>query len=425
MLGLAKFIRSLSKNKHLEFHNIMGKEITAALTVSFLTIAAGSAFGVWTGVGPTIGMLSMAIASIIGVVFGGIKVKTSGPTGPTAGLMFTTVVALSALGISSDFMIIVLLISAILLFALSYTPVEKLLNYVPLVSVAIFVNGISLFIIHKQLMKIVNFNQLSLSSQVWETCLAIGAFVLLSLWPKVSKSVKLFPGGSIVSGSLAAMLIGSVVVAVFSAPVNTLNIESLSLESILPNFSFLNNTFSILPSLVPYILKMTFILAFITVITAKALNSTADYGRELRNQGIANAAVAVIGGIPVTIGFVRSKLLQNNGAISWASGVLVGIFVITAAVFFDFVLAYIPTSIFIGILVKAGISSLDIQIWKDFRLGKSSLFTVMFVCIGSFSIISLDIVTVFISSVVLWGVLQHTPLFKQHCTDLKTCPCVG
>ena len=46
------------------------KDITAALTVSFLTIAAGAAFGVWTGVGSSLGILSMSVASIVGVVFG-------------------------------------------------------------------------------------------------------------------------------------------------------------------------------------------------------------------------------------------------------------------------------------------------------------------------------------------------------------------
>jgi MFS superfamily sulfate permease-like transporter len=109
----------------------MGKEISAALAVSFLTIAAGSAFGVWTGVGATLGMLSMAVASIVGVVFGGIQVKTSGPTGPTAGLMFTTIAALSAVGINPEVMMLILLASALLLFLLSFTPIEKYIDYVP------------------------------------------------------------------------------------------------------------------------------------------------------------------------------------------------------------------------------------------------------------------------------------------------------
>jgi SulP family sulfate permease len=403
----------------------MGKEISAALAVSFLTIAAGSAFGVWTGVGPTLGMLSMAVASIVGVVFGGIQVKTSGPTGPTAGLMFTTIAALSAVGINPEAMMLILLASAFLLFLLSFTPIEKYIDYVPYVSIAIFVNGVSLFIIFKQLLKVGSFNQLSLPAQTWETALVIGTFILMSLWPKVARSLVKIPGGNIVSGSLAAMIVGSVLVYVFSAPVNTLNIESISLAAIFPDMSFANSSSLSFFSLVPHIFEMTFILAFITIVTARALSTSPDYGRELRNQGVANAAVSFIGGIPVTIGFVRTKLLQNGGATSWVSGVLVGVFVITAALFFDFVLSFIPTSIFIGILIKAGISSMDFQIWHEFRAGQTSLFSVIFVFVGSLLVINLDIVFVFITSVVLWWILKRVPLFNSHCSDIKTCPCVG
>jgi MFS superfamily sulfate permease-like transporter len=55
------------------------KDITSALTVSFLTIAAGAAFGVWTGVGSSLGILSMVVASIMGVFFGGGIGKNIGP----------------------------------------------------------------------------------------------------------------------------------------------------------------------------------------------------------------------------------------------------------------------------------------------------------------------------------------------------------
>jgi SulP family sulfate permease len=298
-------------------------------------------------------------------------------------------------------------------------------DYVPYVSIAIFVNGVSLFIIFKQLLKIGSFSLLSLPVQIWETALVIGTFILMSLWPKVAKNLVRIPGGNIVSGSLAAMIIGSVVVFIFSAPVNTLDIENISLNAIFPDMSFINTSSWTFVSLVPHILKMTFILAFITVITAKALNSSPDYGRELRNQGIANAAVSFIGGIPVTIGFVRTKLLQNGGATSRVSGVLVGVFVITAALFFDFILSFIPTSIFIGILIKAGISSMNFQIWHEFRTGQASLFSVIFVFVGSLLVINLDIVLVFITSVVLWWALKRIPLFNSHCSDIKTCPCVG
>ena len=74
------------------------QDFGSALSVSFLSIAAGSAFGLWTGVGAQTGILTMAVASIFGVFLGGAAVKTSGPTGPTAALMFAALASLAAVG---------------------------------------------------------------------------------------------------------------------------------------------------------------------------------------------------------------------------------------------------------------------------------------------------------------------------------------
>lgn len=399
------------------------KDITAALSVSFLTIAAGAAFGVWTGVGATIGMLSMAIASIVGVVFGGSPVKTSGPTGPTAGLMFATVAALSAANVNPDLTMLILMTAALLLFLISFFGVDKLLDQVPYVCIAVFVNGISLFIIYKQLIKVTQFSDLPISGLLWESGLALGTFLLLNLWPKIIKISANLPGINIISGSLASMIIGGLLVFIFSPEVTTLKIAPINFDELLPDLSFMQSDWSLL-FLSFLTLKAAFILALVTLITAKALYTKVDYKRELRNQSLANAAVAAIGGIPVTIGFVRTKLLQRAGATSLLSGVLVGLFVIIALVFFDFILAYIPTSIFIGILVKAGISSLDFQVWREYSIDKRSLFPVCFVFVGSVAIIWLDIVLVFLASIIVWIVLSKLSLFKNYCGDIKKCPCV-
>jgi len=172
---------------------VSAKDFTSALTVSFLTIAAGAAFGIWTGVGATLGIYSMAVASVIGVLFGGLPVKTSGPTGPTAGLMFATGLALSQSGYSSSLGVFVVFFSAILLFVLSFLPVSRLIAKVPYVSLAIFVNGVSLFIIYKQLVKVRGFSNLEFTQQTWETGIVIGV-VICSFFGRASLSASsLFP----------------------------------------------------------------------------------------------------------------------------------------------------------------------------------------------------------------------------------------
>ena len=242
----------------------------------------------------------------------------------------------------------------------------------------------------------------------------------------MAKIIRPIPGISIVSGALFVMGIGAAVAKLPSANLETLSVGGLSFAGLVPGFE---EILSISP--LPYAtlafltLKMSFVLALVTVITARALNTKADYTKELRNQGIANIGISVIGGVPVTIGFIRTKLLEKAGAASPLAGMFLGINVVIIVVFFDFLLQMIPTAVFIGILIKAGLSSLDLQAWKDYRADKSHLITFLFVTIGSILIVIFDIVTVFLGSVILWSLLNRMPSARKHCKDIKTCPCLG
>lgn len=402
------------------------KDFTSALTVSFLTIAAGAAFGIWTGAGATLGIFSMAVASVIGVAFGGLPVKTSGPTGPTAGLMFATGLALTQAGFDPKLGMIVVLLSGIILFALSFLPVAKLIAKVPYVSLAIFVNGVSLFIIYKQLVKAKGFSDLRPSQFAWETGIVVSVVVLLYLWPRIARLIKKAPGSKIVSGSLFVMFIGALVTQLAGADVKTLTVDAVSLSSLIPDFGSMFSSGDFPTSLVLFLtLKMTLVLALVTVVTARALCTKDYYSRELRNQSLANILVAAIGGVPVTIGFIRTKLLEKTGATSPWAGVILGVMVVVIVLGFDFILELVPTSVFVGILIKAGLSSLDLQVWKDYRADSSRLFTLIFVTVGSLLIIWFDLVLVFLASMFLWWFIGKYILPPKTCRDIESCPCVG
>jgi SulP family sulfate permease len=402
------------------------KDITSALTVSFLTIAAGAAFGVWTGVGSSLGILSMVVASIMGVFFGGVSVKTSGPTGPTAGLMYTGILMITAAGYSIQAYWFVLMISAVIIFILSYFPVEKLLNHIPYVSIAVFVNGMSFFILHKQLLKVIDFSSLEVSSHIWETSIVFGAVILLFLWPKISKIIRFLPGSSIFSGSLFVMFIGSAANYVLAPDVNSISIDEIVLSNLMTHIT----SIFIAPEISLYlatllVFKTVFILFLVTTITAKALDKNANFSSELKNQGVANFAVALIGGIPVTIGFIRTKLLQRSGGSSLLAGILTGVFVLLIAVYMSDALELIPSSVFVGILIKAGLSSFDWQVFTDYKKGNGSLVAILFVLTGTMLVLWQDLAFIFIGSICVWYLINRIPFLKEKCIDIKTCPCAG
>lgn len=191
-------------------------DISAALVVSFLTIAAGSAFGLLTGLGAQAGILSMVVASLIGWVFGGAPIKVSGPTGPTASAMISTTAALLAFDAGNAPIFAALALAGVGLFTLSFLPTQKVMSFVPNVATAAFINGVSLVIILGQLRKLRASYELSGATAAWEISIALGTVAFLTLWPTISRPVAATQLGRLLSGSLVAMAIGVVLVVLFA-----------------------------------------------------------------------------------------------------------------------------------------------------------------------------------------------------------------
>ena len=58
------------------------QNLTAGLTVSFVAISLGAAFGILSGRGAFAGILSAGVIACITALFGGTRIQCSGPTGP-------------------------------------------------------------------------------------------------------------------------------------------------------------------------------------------------------------------------------------------------------------------------------------------------------------------------------------------------------
>ena len=66
---------------------ILLRQILAALTVSFVAISLGAAFGVMSGRGALAGILSAGVIAFITSLIGGTRIQCSGPTAPMTAVM--------------------------------------------------------------------------------------------------------------------------------------------------------------------------------------------------------------------------------------------------------------------------------------------------------------------------------------------------
>jgi SulP family sulfate permease len=383
------------------------QDITSSLSVSFLTIAAGAALGEWAGIGASAGILGMVGAAVFGSFFGGIPVKVSGLSATTGALYISI---LETTSLAQGDIVWSMLFASILLFVVGFLRPSRIMKYIPNTVIAGFVNGVALLLMYKQLQKIF-VSDLSLGI---ESYLAISAAFILLLWRHVVALPQLGKIGNFVSGSLLVMVLGGVLQFIYAFEVSTLSVNISSLTNIVTI-----PVWPIPPAIFIDILIQGFFIAFIvlisTLITARALDASAPLDAETKNQSVANAVSALLGAFPTSIGFIRTIILKRNNATSPLSGVLVGVWTFIIVFFFSTALSYIPTAVFIGILLIAGYRALDVSIFKDIKHSPSYysalvvfLLTTYFTFVGQLAI-------AVITGSVLWQLCKYIP--RLHLKD--------
>jgi SulP family sulfate permease len=74
-------------------------------------------------------------------------------------------------------------------------------------------------------------------------------------------------------------------------------------------------------------------------------------GKELMAQGLANAIVAVFGGLPGAQATIRSVLILKEGGTMRLAGTAAGVFVMIEMLIFQSFVTLIPQAVFCGVLV--------------------------------------------------------------------------
>lgn len=399
-------------------------DLSGAVAVSFLTIAGGSAFGVLTGLGAQAGILSMVVASLFGWLFGGVSVKALGPTGPTASIMLTTIIAIQALSIDISAVFFILIAAGLLLVIIGFVPLQRVIALIPNVATAVFINGIALIIIDNQVRKIISFQSPDNPARFWDTGIALGSLIFLLIWPKISKRFQMTPIGRLLSGSLLVMIIGGIINFSFNNPSEGMMVEGMLFSD---GFPLQINLLNQIP--IDFLLinsaKIAFIIFFVTVVSARALMITksSDYKAELRNIGIANIATATVGGVASSIGFIRSKIMKDNGGHSVMSGIYLALLVLILLVCAKPLLKQIPVAVFIGILISAVWGSMDWQFLKNFKSApRKNIISFFLVLFGSLAMLWVDQTIVIITASILWYVLNRIPSLSEVCNDIEDCP---
>jgi len=366
------------------------RNLVAGLAVSFVAISLGAAFGILSTRGAFAGILSAGIIALLTGLFGGTRIQTSGPTAPMTAVIVLIIAFATSTGQNvesgllqafpgtdpAQFINLVLVLCGGILLIAAVCRLGRFIQFVPKVVISGFMSGIAILIWIDQAKKLFGIG----GQDRYDGSLAVNVFVALAALviafavPIVANRFlrrwKAFiPPGSLVA--IAAVAIMVQVMAIDIQMVKTENVEnSVSAWAAVVQKNVPTDWS---PQLIwialPFALQLAMLCYLDTLLTSLVMDKrmTERFGRkertkqnqELAAQGVANAAVACVGGIPGAQATIRSVLILNEGATWRLAGVAVGMFVLIEMLIFQDYISAIPVAVFAGVLFKVGYDVFD------------------------------------------------------------------
>ena len=438
------------------------QNILAGLTVSFVAISLGAAFGIASGRpdGAFVGILSAGVIALITSLFGGTRVQCSGPTAPMTAVTATIVLAATAgpmaaelteMGVNAQhFINMVFILTGAALILMAILRLGRFITIVPKVVISGFMNGIAMLIWIGEVSKLLglgDFTKTGGQMSINITIALITVFLCFTL-PKLIKGY-LPPFLHFIPGALIAIILVTAGAAVFGLTEQQAEFTSLTAVQ---SFSDLTNLFTgqvpvdwslpVIALAMPFVFNLTMLCYLDTLLTSLIVDKMATrlfgkpevtkQNKELAAQGVANAFISLFGGIPGAQATIRSVLILNEKATMRLAGIMVGIFVIVEMLIFQGWLQLIPKAVFGGILLKVGWDVMDwepITIYGRKLLGMAAKpikgMPMVITHAEMFFILGTTVVTIFVNlnaAVIAFSVLFYVVRFRVKLPDLDQNP---
>ena len=303
-------------------------DLIAGLTVGLVALPLAMAFGIASGVTPQAGLYTAVVAGFLISGLGGSRLQIGGPTGA-----FVVIVAgiIAAHGVSG--LLIVTVMAGVILMLMAVTGLGTAVKYIPRPVTIGFTNGIAVLIASTQVKDFLGLETgaipsefilrmrvlvNSLSSVHWPALLvAIGSLLIILILPRLTKRVP---------GSIVALALGTLAVAAFGIPLETIGSKFGGIPTGLPHVSLPQFRPELIVPLLPAAVTVAMLAAIESLLSAVVADNMSgdrhNSNMELLAQGIANLAVPFVGGIPATGAIARTATNIRSGARTPISGMV-------------------------------------------------------------------------------------------------------
>ncbi|MBK8518977.1 MAG: STAS domain-containing protein [Saprospiraceae bacterium] len=346
------------------------QDILSGIIVGIVALPLAIAFAIASGVSPEKGLITAILGGFIISAFGGSRVQIGGPTGAFIVIVFGIIQKYGVDGLT-----VATLIAGFMMLGMGFLRFGSLLKYVPHPLIVGFTSGIAVIIFSSQIRDFFGFKIEKVPPEFIEkwisygehihsinfTALIIGlSTILITVFmPRITAKIP---------GSLAAIILCTLIVQVFSLPIDTIETKFGEIPNTLPKPQFNMPSFEQIKSL----LSPAFAIAFLgsiesllsAVVADGMIGSKHRSNMELIAQGFANIVSSVFGGIPATGAIARTATNVKNGGRTPVSGIVHALVLLIIMLVAAPYAKLIPLACLAGILL---VVAYNMSEWHNFK----------------------------------------------------------
>ena len=349
-------------------------DVIAGIVVGIVALPLAVAFGIASGVTPTVGLITAVIGGFLVSALGGCSVQIGGPTGAFIVIIYGIIQQFGLTGLA-----IATVLAGLILVALGLFRLGTVIKFIPYPIVIGFTSGIAVTIFSTQITDFFGLQTGALPADfiskwgVYMThfgtthlptlIVGIVSLAIIIAAPYVSKRLP---------GALLAIIVVTAAVWAMHEYCGLEGVETIgdrfhNLSGTIPSPHSIDINIATINALLPSAFTIAMLGAIESLLSATvadgATGSNTDCNTELIGQGVANVVVPFFGGIPVTGAIARTMTNITNGGRTPVAGVVHAVVLLLIFLFFMPLAKYIPMACLAGVLV---IVSYGMCGWRSF-----------------------------------------------------------
>lgn len=350
-----------------------GSDLVAGLTVGIVALPLAMAFAIAAGVSPQAGIFTAVIAGFIISALGGTKVSIGGPTGAFIVILYGIFTHPEYGGATN--LAICTIMAGVILFIMGAARLGTMIKFIPYPVTMGFTSGIAVLIFSTQIKDFFGLQVEKVPSEFvekmkvlaehagtvqWPTfALAAASLAIILFWPKNWQRR--------VPGSIVALVLGTVAVALCQLPVETIGSKFGGIPQALPSLQVPALSWENIRHLFQPATTIALLAAIESLLCAVVADGMVDdkhdSNQELMAQGLANIVAPLFGGIAATGAIARTATNVKCGARSPIAGIIHALTLLAIILAAAPLAKFIPLATLSAVLVNV---ALNMGEWHNF-----------------------------------------------------------